>query len=278
MGDGAPVDILIESTRGPDDAPVCALVYDGRRSYPPSEDVRATALDLIVTAADAEACVLLSGLGLPPEVITAFVEDLLRRRGKKFYGTRSTIRIAPAASTRTGLAWVLLLRPGGGGHDGALTPDEARRMARDWLEVAAGTDSDQLLAEALRACTTITPAETQSLYAYMAALRAKRDRSGLSCRVRHGAVPRAEASRPGSTGIRGRGAASPLRARPAAGGGGGSLTSGGWPAVGPQIYPPPRGRHRPGGFSSPRSQNSPGSSQTRAASPGGRIPRASMCP
>jgi hypothetical protein len=172
MGERSPVDIRIESTRGPDDAPVCGLIINGRRTYPSVDDVRATALDLVVTAADAEACVLLAGLGLPPEVITAFIEDLLRRRGKTSYGTRATVLLGPAASTKTGLAWVRVLQPGRRDDGGVLTPDEARQMARDWLEVAAGTEADQMLAEALRSCTAVTAAETQAVYAYMAALRA----------------------------------------------------------------------------------------------------------
>jgi hypothetical protein len=173
-------DIRIESTRGPDDAPVCRLLYNEHQSYPPVRDVRATALDLVVTAADAEACVLLAGLGLPAEVITAFIEDLLRRRGKTFYGSRSTLLLGPAASTKTGLAWVRVIRPGNGRRrdedededDGVLSPDDAREMARDWFDVAAGTEADQMLAEALRSCTTATAEETAAVYAYMAALRA----------------------------------------------------------------------------------------------------------
>ena len=172
MGDRPPLSVLIESTRGPDDIPVCALTCAGRLSYPSVEDVRATALDLVVTAADAEACVLLAGLGLDAGTITAFIEDLLRRRGKKRYGTRQTLLLAPAASTKTGLAWVRVLQPGSRDDGGVLTPDEARQMARDWFEVAAGTEADQLLAEALRSCTTITGYQQGSLYQYMAALRA----------------------------------------------------------------------------------------------------------
>ena len=176
MGDRPPLSVLIESTRGPDDIPVCALTCAGRLSYPSVEDVRATALDLVVTAADAEACVLLAGLGLDAGTITAFIEDLLRRRGKKRYGTRQTLLLAPAASTKPGLAWVRVLQvqaeTASPENDGVLTPDEARQMARDWFEVAAGTEADQLLAEALRSCTTITGYQQGSLYQYMAALRA----------------------------------------------------------------------------------------------------------
>jgi hypothetical protein len=174
VSEPATVNIRIESTRGPDDAPVCLLTYGEQESYPSVDDVRSTALDLVVTAADAEACVLLAGLGLPPEVVNAFIEDLLRRRGKTFYGTRSTLLLGPAASTRSGLAWVRVLHPGHSDDGGVLTPDEARGMARDWFEVAAGTEADQMLAEALRSCTTVTAAETAKLYAYMGALRAAR--------------------------------------------------------------------------------------------------------
>jgi hypothetical protein len=174
VGERSPVNITIESTRGPDDAPVCRLIINGRQSYPPVADVRATALDLVVTAADAEACVLLAGLDLPAGVITAFIEDLLRRRGKTFYGARSTILLGPAASTKTGLAWVRVLQPGSRDDGGVLTPDEARLMARDWFDVAAGTEADQMLAEALRSCTTVTDDEETALYKYMAALRAGR--------------------------------------------------------------------------------------------------------
>jgi hypothetical protein len=175
MRDRPPFSVWIESTRGPDDEPVCQLTYtagpDRHRSHPSVADVRATAADLVITAADAEACVLLAGLGLDAGTITAFAEDLLRRRGRKSYGARSTVLLGPAASTKTGRAWVRI-RPSAG--DGMLTPDEARQMARDWFEVAAGTEADQMLAEALRACTAVTPDEEETLYAYMGALRAKR--------------------------------------------------------------------------------------------------------
>jgi hypothetical protein len=174
MGGDEAGSVWIESTRGPDDEPVCALVHGGRRSYPPVDDVRSTALDLIVAAADAEACVLLAGIGLDAETITAFAEDMRRRRGRAFYGARSTFLVGPAASTKTGRAWVRIHPGGGVGDDGMLTPDEARQMARDWFEVAAGTEADQMLAEALRTCATVTPDEEESLYAYMGALRASR--------------------------------------------------------------------------------------------------------
>jgi hypothetical protein len=158
----------ISSTRGPDDEPVCLLTFGPHQEYPSTEDVRRTALELIIAAADAEACLLLSALGLPANVITGFTEDLLRKRGQKIYGSRNTVLLAPAASTKKRRAYVVLRK---GETEGLLLASEARSMARQWFEAAEATESDQIVGEALRSCTEISEDAVAAVYKYMAALR-----------------------------------------------------------------------------------------------------------
>jgi len=160
----------IESTRGPDDEPVCLFTFGPHQSYPTVEDVRATARDLFTVAADADTCGQLARLGFDPETISGFMSDLLAHRGRGFYGRASTLSARPAGSSKEQRGYVLLLK---GTTNGMIFPDEAREMAMCWFAVAAGTEQDQMLGEALRTCTQTTDAEVANIYAYMKALREK---------------------------------------------------------------------------------------------------------
>lgn len=163
--------IWVISTRDPDGEPVCEINWGPKRYYAPVVDVRQTALDLVTCAAYAEMMMKLAGLGLPARAVSAFTTDLLSDAGRTMFGTPRTITLLPAGSTKRKQALVLLNR---GSSEGALSPDEARGMALDWLQVAEATESDQLVTEALRATRIASDAETAKLFGYLRELRERK--------------------------------------------------------------------------------------------------------
>lgn len=178
--------IWIESTRGPDDEPVCLITWGPLQWYAPVADVRETALDLVACAAYAEMMMtLVNRLNLPGATASRFVTDLLAGRAKRYFGSKETVTLLPAGSTKTGGAYVLVKR---GSQRGDLTPGEARAMALRWLEVADGTESDQLVSEALRA-TGIDDARQERLFGYLRELRKGADRTSAASRHLPGDTP-----------------------------------------------------------------------------------------
>lgn len=160
--------IWIESTRGPDDKPVCRLTWGPVACYPPVDAVRLTAIDLVSCAAYSEMMMKLVKLGLPPEQVSAFTTDLLSDGKRHRFGDPATVSLLPAGSSRRREALVLLTR---GSMKGSLSPDEARAMALRWLEAAEATESDQLVSEALRA-TGARNRQAEALFGYLRELRA----------------------------------------------------------------------------------------------------------
>jgi len=163
--------IWVTSTRDPDGRPVCEINWGDKHYYAPVADVRQTALDLVTCAAYAEMMMKLAALGLPAGHVSAFTTDLLSDAGRTMFGTPRTVTLLPAGSTKRKQALVLLRR---GSSEGALSPDEARGMALDWLQVAEATESDQLVAEALRATGIASEAETGKLFGYLRELRERK--------------------------------------------------------------------------------------------------------
>ena len=160
--------IWIESTRGPDDEPVCQVTWGPIQCYAPVEDVRQTAIDLVTCAAYSEMMMtLVLKVGLSADVVSQFTTDLLSGAGRSYFGAKTTMTMLPAGSTKRREALVLLKR---GSQDGMLSPDEARAMALRWLAAAEGTESDQLVSEALRA-TGSDEAATEKLFGYLRELR-----------------------------------------------------------------------------------------------------------
>jgi hypothetical protein len=166
--------IWIESTRGPDDKPVCLITWGSMQWYAPVADVRVTALDLLTCAAYAEMAMHLKlALDLDAGTASALMSDLLSQQRSEEFGTLSTITLMPAGSTKRRLAVVLLRRVrGGSGWDGEVDAAEARAMALRWLEVAEATESDQLVSEALRATRVCGTAGQEKLFGYLRELRA----------------------------------------------------------------------------------------------------------
>jgi hypothetical protein len=164
--------IWIQSTRGPDDEPVCEITWGALQCYASVGDVRETAIDLVTCAAYAEMMMtLIIRVKLPASVVSQFATDLLSGGDKRYFGAKTTMTLLPAGSSKRREALVLLKR---GSAEGALSPDEAREMALRWLSVAEATESDQLVSEALRA-TGATAEAQDKLFGYLRELRSARD-------------------------------------------------------------------------------------------------------
>jgi hypothetical protein len=160
--------VWIESTRGPDDEPACLITFGPLQYYAPVADVRQTAIDLVTCAAYAELMMtLIVKVNLPAGVVSELATDLLSGGDRSYFGAKTTMTLLPAGSSKQQQALVLLKR---GSRDGALSPDEARAMALQWLAAAEATESDQLVSEALRATGSDNAAQ-EKLFAYLRELR-----------------------------------------------------------------------------------------------------------
>lgn len=137
--------LWIESTRDPGRPGVCLLTWGPLQWYAPLEDVRETALDLMTCAAYAEMMMELVALGLPAPQVSDFTSSILKR--DRPFGSPETIELWPAGSSKRRQPLVMLKR---GSAEGALHPDEARKMALAWFEAAEATESDQKVTQALQ--------------------------------------------------------------------------------------------------------------------------------
>lgn len=162
--------IWIESTRGPDDEPVCMIAWGPIQCHASVADVRDTALDLIACASYAEVMMLMvTGAGIPPATVSGFMSDLLSGTGRAFFGAKTTMSMLPAGSSKRRQAFVILKR---GSRKGELSPAEARAMALRWLAVAEATESDQLVSEALRSTGTDDGTQ-EKMFGYLRELRSR---------------------------------------------------------------------------------------------------------
>jgi hypothetical protein len=165
---GDDVQLRIESTRGPDDQPVCQITLGTDQWFAGVADVRKTALDMLACAAYAEMLMLLvTKLDLDGETASAVITDLLSSSGRERFGARNTLELAPAGSTKTGTPVVILMR---GAERDAVHAHVARTIAGQWLGVAEATESDQLVSEALRS-TGMDVAAQELVFGYLRALR-----------------------------------------------------------------------------------------------------------
>jgi hypothetical protein len=165
--------IWVTSTRNPDGKPVCQITWGDQSWYAPVADIRTAALDLVTCAAYAEMMItLITKVGLPARTVSAFTSDLLSGAGRTMFGTRSTLELLPAGSSKRKEAVVLIRRDPDGGWPGGVSPAEARQMALAWLEAAEATESDQLVAEALRATGTADDEAMARVFGYLRELRA----------------------------------------------------------------------------------------------------------
>lgn len=168
--------IYITSAADPDAPTECLISWRGLDWRASAEDVRCTAVDLFTMAAWADMMMfLMAKIGLDPGTMTAMMSDLLsqvaHRDGRKMFGTTSTFSLMPVGSSKTGRCSVLLERHG---RRVAVDTEEARGMGLQWLEAVEASESDQLVAEALRAAGGMSPERIQGLFAYLRELRTTR--------------------------------------------------------------------------------------------------------
>lgn len=160
--------LWVESTRGPDDEPVCLLRWGPLEWYADVADVRRTALDMVSCAAYAETMMLLVAKGgVPGPVASRLLGSLIVSTGRNQLGSGNTVDLTPAGSSKTGHAVVLLRR---GSKSGTVLAATARSMALQWLEVAEATESDQLVSEALTG-TGFDSGQQDRVFGYLKELR-----------------------------------------------------------------------------------------------------------
>jgi hypothetical protein len=151
-GDSSTETVFVGSLRAVDGGPAhCLFRWRGLEWYAPVGDVRATAFDLVECAIYAELMMLLvAKVGLPAHVVSRLAADLAEKAspGRRFWGRKSTMQLTPVGSSKTGDAAVLVRR---GSRSMPVPPQDARRMAGDWLAAAEASESDQVVAEALSA-------------------------------------------------------------------------------------------------------------------------------
>jgi hypothetical protein len=164
--------LWIESTSDPDGEPVCLLTWGPLQWPAPADKVRAAAADLMACAAYAEMAVEMAGtLKLDGPLVSRVLAAVINGTGRAKFGNDETVVLLPGGSTKTATPYVLLRR---GSRRGDLTAREARSMALQWLEVAEGTESDQLVAEALRSAGMDREAR-ERVFGYMKELCRRRE-------------------------------------------------------------------------------------------------------
>jgi hypothetical protein len=160
--------VWVESTRGPDDEPVCLVTVGPYQSWPSVDEVRQTAADLMTCAAYAEMLALLiRKVRLEPEIAGQMLTDMIATTGRRMFGTVHTLLMVPSSQHRGRTAVVVFER---GKWDGLVTAEEARVMAAKWFAAAEATESDQLVSDALD--TAGVTADTQTMI--FALLKAQR--------------------------------------------------------------------------------------------------------
>jgi hypothetical protein len=168
--------IRIESTRGRDpEHPVCVVTWDGLDKIASVADVRQTAEDLFTCAAYAELIGELLRTGIEAHIITTLIMRLLQSRSRRFFGTRSTLFLLPAGSSKDRAGAVAIGRRNvfhAGMADGVMTPVEACEMGRDWLEAAEATESDSLFGTLLHRSLRLSDLEIDSLFHLVQDIRA----------------------------------------------------------------------------------------------------------
>jgi hypothetical protein len=162
------IKLWVESTREPDDEPVCLFTWGTLQWYAPVAAVRQAALGLITCAAYAELIMfLVAKMNMDGKTASMFVADLLVQAGHGHLGSAETVEMVPAGSTQAKKAVVLVKR---GVVQGIVETPKATEMAQQWLEAAEATESDQLIGEALRAAA-VSDDSQERVFGYLRELR-----------------------------------------------------------------------------------------------------------
>lgn len=172
----APDVILIESTRDRHKhGNACLIQWGARQWYAPVADVRATAEDLFTCAAYADLIGELIRADVPPAIVSRLTTAMLADRRPRYFGTPKTIYVLPGGSSVRKVGVVALSKQNAfhkGKALGALDPNEARAMGRQWFEAAEASESDTLFSSVLERAGWMQQAEMDSLFALLNDIRA----------------------------------------------------------------------------------------------------------
>lgn len=162
--------INISSTRSTclTDAAPCLIEWLPVTWYASTDAVRTTAEDLYIAAAWADVIGSFLKIGLEPEMAMGLIRDGLKNCRTRDLGHPDTLTLFVSGSTRRKAGAVTIQR---GGLQAAIDPDDARGMARQWLEVAVGTSQDSLTDEALEQVAKLASPERDAVFDYMLAVR-----------------------------------------------------------------------------------------------------------
>lgn len=167
--------LTIESTRDRHDlGPACLLRWDELERYASVTDVRQTAEDLFTCAAYADLIAELLRVGLDTESLSGLTTAMLRHRQPRYFGTPATVFVLPAGSSTLRQGRVLLGRRNQfhqGDVDGVLSVDEARTMARAWLEAAEAAEADSLFGAVLERSGRMVAPELEALFTLVRDIR-----------------------------------------------------------------------------------------------------------
>jgi hypothetical protein len=162
-------EILIVSVRSKLGEPAsCMIEWGSWQGYAGADAVIETAEDLFTCAAWADVIGELLRLGMVPDQIAQMVSYALRDRPKRFFGHKNTVSLIPGASSDRKQGAVIVKR---GSTSAYLMPQEARTMARNWLQCAEASDSDCLVDEALEELALLNRTERDRVFSYMRAVR-----------------------------------------------------------------------------------------------------------
>lgn len=164
--------ISIVSTRDPDGEPACGITWGALQWYASVDDVRETAMDIMTVAAYADMMMDLVKHGLDPQMVATVMSSVLSASvgPKRVFGTRNTVTMLPMGASKQKVAVVGFKR---GKMEEAVSTADARKMAGHWLEIAEATESDQLVAEALRATGIAGEEDQERLFGYLRSLRSR---------------------------------------------------------------------------------------------------------
>ncbi|MEV0586345.1 hypothetical protein [Nonomuraea sp. NPDC050310] len=162
--------IFILGNRDPDAPPSCLISWCGQDWVADVKHVRSTALDLMTCAAYADMLLHLTlQLGIDPSTAGGFAGSLIyTQTGRQSFGSAHTISLLPVGSTRQRMSAVRITR---GRLSGLVTAAEAREMSLVWLSAAEAAESDQVVAEALRAVGRLDEDRVEQVFTYMRELR-----------------------------------------------------------------------------------------------------------
>lgn len=152
-----------------DDTPALCQIRWGRDEFvATAEQVRSTSTDLFRAAAYADVIAEFMRHDFEPDIITAFMINLLGPLAETGLGSPDTLTVIPAGASSVREGRVLLRRRD---QTGALNPDEARAMGETWAGAAENAEGDRHLYTALSELGHLNERQIDDTFAYLRALR-----------------------------------------------------------------------------------------------------------